>query len=207
MLTELSLTEAFGLQTEENQGLQKRQHAPVPEAQWGGSLSIANDGGLQLLETLLPEGTVVSDLLQLEQATIGREADRLQLRQILQAASDIEVARVVDGGLGAQRAAFLVVLLDTGLLVIDVQRRDDAGGNHARAKASRGAPGEAALKDQLHLIGATQVEVLANDLLEEHPASIFSAPSESASRCKRPGSSQERTPLSSASKATPRCCN
>src|ERR1700680_4457749 len=39
--------------------------------------------------------------------------------------ADTEVVGVVDGGLGAQGAVFLVVLLDPCVLVIDVQGRGD----------------------------------------------------------------------------------
>ena len=51
----------------------------------------------------------------------------------MQTPADGEIAGIVNGGLGAQRLAFLVVLLDAAALVVDVQRRgdpvgDDAGG-------------------------------------------------------------------------------
>ena len=43
-------------------------------------------------------------------------------------------------------------------------------GQHAGAEAAGGAPGDAAVEDQLHLVGAADVEVLADDLLEEDAA-------------------------------------
>src|SRR5690348_408622 len=51
-----------------------------------------------------------------------------------------EVGRVVDGGFGPQRLAELVVLLDLGVLVIDVQARDHAVGDDAGAEPARGGP-------------------------------------------------------------------
>src|ERR687888_286317 len=56
------------------------------------------------------------------------------------------------------------------MLIVDVQRRGHPGGQHAGAEASGRAPGHPAVKDQLHLIGPADVEVLANDFLEEDPA-------------------------------------
>ena len=63
-----------------------------------------------------------------------------------------------------------MILLDPGVLVVDVQRRNDAVGQDARAKPARRPLGDAALEDQLHLIGPAEVEVLADDFLEEDAA-------------------------------------
>ena len=60
-----------------------------------------------------------------------------------------------------------MVLLDLGFLVLDVQRGHDALGQHARAEAPRRATGDAPIEDQLHLIGTTDVEILADDFFEE----------------------------------------
>ena len=69
--------------------------------------------------------------------------------------------------------SFLVVLLDAGRLVVDVQRRDDAVGEDPGAEPARGrrrlAADDAPVEDQRDPVGAADVEVLADDLLEEHP--------------------------------------
>ena len=83
----------------------------------------------------------MAEALDVEQTSVGRKADLPQGGQILQPFADAEVAGVVDGGLGAQGAAFLVVLLDPRVLVVDVQRRGDALGQDAGAEASRRAAG------------------------------------------------------------------
>jgi hypothetical protein len=56
------------------------------------------------------------------------------------------------------------------MLIIDVQRRCHPFGQYAGAEASGRAPGHPAVKDQLHLIGPADVQVLADDFLEEDPA-------------------------------------
>ncbi len=68
---------------------------------------------------------VVAESLDAQQAPVGGEADLPQGRQVGQPFPDAKVARIVDGGLGAQRPSFLVILLDLGVLVIEVQARGD----------------------------------------------------------------------------------
>src|SRR4051812_5693380 len=61
-------------------------------------------------------------------------------------------------------------LLDPGMLVVDVQRRRHPFGEHPRPEPARGPLGDAPLEDQLHLVRPSQVEVLADHLLEEDTA-------------------------------------
>ncbi len=67
-----------------------------------------------------------------------------------------------------------MILLDAGVLVLDVQRRGDALGEDPGAKAARGgmasAVEDSAVEDQRHPVGAPHVEVLGDDGLEERPA-------------------------------------
>jgi len=76
--------------------------------------------------------------------------------------------------LSSDRSLELVVLLDLGVLVVDVDRRGHAGGQHPGAPPRRGrAPAtqtHAAVKDQADLVGPAEVKVLADQLLKEHPA-------------------------------------
>jgi len=61
-------------------------------------------------------------------------------------------------------------LLDLGVLVVDVKRRGDPNGYDPGAKAPGCATGHAPRKDQGDLIGATEVQVVTDHLLEEHPS-------------------------------------
>ena len=128
------------------------------------------DRAIDRLEGVFGQHAVVAELLELEQAAIGGKADVAQLRQVGEAPADAEVIAVVDRGLGSERAAFLVVLLDPRALVVDVQRGRDAVGQDAGAEAAGRAAVDPAAEDQLHLVGTAEIEVLADHLLEEQPA-------------------------------------
>ncbi len=56
------------------------------------------------------------------------------------------------------------------MLVVHVQRRRHPFGQHPCPEPSRGPLGDAPREDQLHLIGAADVEILADHLLEKDPA-------------------------------------
>ncbi len=108
----------------------------------------------------------------MQQTSVGLKAEAAQSGQIRQPFAEVEVTRVVDGGFGAQGAPFLVLLLDATVLVVDVQRRHDPVGQHARAEAAGGPLADTPLEDQLHLIGPAQVEVFADDLLKKDAAAV-----------------------------------
>src|SRR5262249_24588744 len=92
-----------------------------------------------------------------------------QLRKILDTAADTKVACVVDGRFGSQCLQQLVILLDTRLLVVNMQRRHDTVGDDARTETARCAGGDLAVEDQAHLTWPTDVQILADDLFEKDP--------------------------------------
>ena len=112
----------------------------------------------------------MGEALCFEETAVGLEADVAQRRQVTQAFSDVEVLRIVDRRLRAQRLALLVVLLDTRPFIVDVQGRNNAIGDDAGSKASGSGFLYPSIKDQLHLLGATDVQVFADHILEEDPA-------------------------------------
>ena len=83
----------------------------------------------------------MADSFDVQESSVGFKADPPQLGEVVRASADVEVARVVDRGFGAQRAPLLVVLLDAGALVVDVQGGDHAVGDHTGAKSPGGALG------------------------------------------------------------------
>ena len=74
--------------------------------------------------------------LDLQEATVGRKADLPKSRQVPQAFPNIEILGVVDGRLGAECLTFLVVLLDAGTFIVDVQRGNETIGNDAGSKTA-----------------------------------------------------------------------
>ena len=68
-----------------------------------------------------------------------------------------------------KRASFFVILLDARVLVVDVQRRNHALGDHAGTEPARRSPAHPAIKDELYLARPADVEILPDDFLEKHP--------------------------------------
>jgi hypothetical protein len=95
---------------------------------------------------------------------VGRKADLAQFVEVFDASADGEVAGVVDGGCSAKRLSLLMVLLDAGLLIVDVPRRRHAVGNDTGAEPSRRAAAHLAVEHQAHLAGAADIKVLADHL-------------------------------------------
>ena len=124
---------------EQQQDVQESLHAWVGESQRRHALVIHGDRCLHILEGGFADEAVVTDALDVEQTSVGRKADLAQFREIFDASADGEVAGVIDGGFGAKRLSLLVVLLDAGLLVIDVQRRHHAVGDDTGAESARRA--------------------------------------------------------------------
>ena len=78
--------------------------------------------------------------LDVEQTSVGGEADLPQRGQVAQSTADAEVAAVIDGRLGTEGLTLFVVLLDLRVLVVHVQARGDPFGEHPGAEPSRGGP-------------------------------------------------------------------
>ncbi len=134
-------------------------NARIGEAESGGALTGALDRAVDLLKGLFGEDAVVTDAFDFEEPAVCTEADFAQFRQVVQSFADAEVVGVVDRCFGAQSALFLMILLDPCVLVIDMEGGCDALGEDAGAEPSRGAPVDAALKDELDLIRTAEIEV------------------------------------------------
>src|SRR5215472_18770558 len=85
----------------------------------------------------------MAEAFDFEKTSVGWKADLPQFGQVTQPFADGEVARIINGGFGASPGEglagnFLMILLDLGALVVDVQRRCDPFGDHPGAKGARG---------------------------------------------------------------------
>src|SRR2546426_550674 len=94
------------------------------------------------------------------------------MREIVQPLASLEVFRVVDGGLRAQGAVLLEVLLDVGAFVFDVQAGTDSVGDDSGTIAMRRsrratADPTTAREQQADAVRTTQVEVVADQFFEE----------------------------------------
>src|SRR5437764_12923092 len=137
-----------------------------------GALAVYLDRAVQPEKRFFAHGPVLAAALDFEQTSIGLKADLPQCGQITQPFADGKVSRVVDRGLGPRgdfthlRDLF-EILLDAGVLVIHVQRWDYAFGQHAGAEAPGCSLGHPAIEQELHHVGPPDVEILADDLLEQ----------------------------------------
>jgi|SRR6516162_9801130 hypothetical protein len=71
---------------------------------------------------------------------------------------------IVNGSLGSKGAAFMVVLLDAGPLIIHMPGGDDSV---AGAKPAGSPLADSPTEDPLHLMGTTEVKILSPHFLEE----------------------------------------
>ena len=108
----------------------------VGEAESRGSLPVHHAGPIELLKGVFGKNAVMRDALRLKEATVGLKADLPKCGQVAQTLSDVEVACVVDSRLRAEGLTFLVVLLDSRALIVDVQRGNHAIGGDSSAKTA-----------------------------------------------------------------------
>jgi hypothetical protein len=103
----------------------------ISKAQRSRALTIHGNRSLHVLERCFADEAVMADALDVEQTSVGRKADLAQFLKIFEASADRKIAGVVDGRFSPKRLSLLVVLLDAGFFVIDVQRGHDAVGDDA----------------------------------------------------------------------------
>ena len=125
---------------------------------------------LQAVECVLGQHTVVTDAFDLEQFPVDTLAEVAEMGEIVDTLPDVEVLGVVDGGLGAEGVLLLEVLFHMRGLVLDVETGFDSIGDHTGSLAIRrrrcGA-GDPTGKQQAHAVGPAEVQIVADDRLEE----------------------------------------
>ncbi len=130
-------------------------------------MGIDDDGLGECVKVVVADQAVVAQIFDAQQASVGGKADLPQRGQIAKSPTDLEVIGVVDGSFRPERLAFFVVLLDARFLVVDVERRDDTFSEDPGAELAGRLPRDAAIEDQLHLIGPAEIEILAHHFFEE----------------------------------------
>ena len=98
-LTQVLVGEPVRDEHEHQHRIEQRLRVGVAKAQRGRTLAVDLTRSLQMLEGIVPQRTVVADLLDLQQPPVGGKSDAAQRGQVLQQRPHAEVARVVDGGL------------------------------------------------------------------------------------------------------------
>ena len=120
-----------------------------------------------------PGGGVVADAFGVQEAPVGRVAGLRHGGEVRQLFADAEVAWLIDGGLGAERSSFLEVLPVLGFLAGQVEVGAGAAGDDLGAEGPGGAElaalADGPAEDDVHLVRAADVQVVADQLLEEDP--------------------------------------
>jgi hypothetical protein len=100
-----------GQETEDDQGTEEGHHTRIWEAQ-GWKASALDDGGnCQGDEGLLSETGVVAQFFDIEETSVGLEADLPESGKINEPFRDAKVEGIVGGELGAKSLALFVILL------------------------------------------------------------------------------------------------
>src|SRR6266568_721317 len=155
---------------EDAEGMEECHHARIAEAESGGTLIVLQAGALQPIESVLGESAVVADPFQLQEPAVDASGDAAEVVQVLDGLGGPEVDGLIDCGLGPQRPPLLEVLLDVGVLECDVEAGVHAVGDHTGAIAEvwfRCATAESDGKQQADTAGPSEVDVFADDFLEE----------------------------------------
>src|SRR5712691_3534562 len=155
---------------EDAEGMEECHHARIAEAESRGTLIVLQAGALQPIESVLGQGAVVADPFHLQEPAVDASGDAAQVVQVLDGLGRPEVDRLIDRGFGPQSPPLLEVLLDVGVLECDVETGVHAVGVYPGAVAEVGfrcATAESDGKQQADTTGPSQVDVFADDFLEE----------------------------------------
>ena len=112
----------------------------------------------------------MAQLLDVQKTSVGCEGQFPQAREIVKRLTDAKIAGVVDDQFRPQRACFFEVLLEERTFVVEPQAGNHLMRDEPGAEAGLGVVRNAAVKDQLHVFGASEINVVAQHLLEEQPA-------------------------------------
>ena len=130
-------------------GAKRQRHGAAPrgvaEGKDGFRGRPAGEGS-EVGESLLAQRAGVADALDRKHLLVDAGTRGPQLRQGFQGLLGLEVGRVIDRGLGPERAFLLEILLDVGVLVGDVQAGGDARGDDAAPVAGRRGRREAGVR-------------------------------------------------------------
>ena len=87
-LPQFPIAESVRQQVEAQEGRKQGLHPPVAEAERRGALAVDAHGAVQFVEHVGSDGAVVAEALDAEQASVGGEADLLQILKVSQPAAD-----------------------------------------------------------------------------------------------------------------------
>ena len=123
--------------------------------------------GSSALEQRRADGTALAGLLDHKQPPVHLAGFVDQFGEMLQTAFDVEIVGPVDDRLDPQRATVLQILLDTGVLVAEVDPDLCTGGEDPRLVAMLGRASELAGEHHRDFFGAADPDVVLHQRFEE----------------------------------------
>jgi hypothetical protein len=97
---QIGVGEAVWEESEEDEGMEEGLDPSVLKAEGGGSLVCYVSRLLDGMEGVFTDRAIMADALDVEQTSVGLEADLPECGKVVKPFADLEVAGVVDGGLG-----------------------------------------------------------------------------------------------------------
>ena len=118
---EVAIGESPWVHSEDGDRGEQSVDSRITEAERWRSLVVDDDRLCDVTEDVVADGGIMTETLDVEETPVGGEADLPQSGQVAQPSADAEIVAVVDGGLSSEGSTLIVVLLDPGRLVLDVQ--------------------------------------------------------------------------------------
>jgi hypothetical protein len=178
--TEAPIGEAGHRVERDTQGADQGHRARIPEAQGSGSLALLKRGQCDPFKERGRNGTALAGTLNSKQTTIRGASLGLQFWKVAQSTLAAQVRGRIADGLDTERSTFFEVLLDSRVFVEDVDDDVHAACDDLGRKRAVGVGSDLATEGQLHLVGATQVEVVGDECLEEAPGTPWCVDHQSA---------------------------
>jgi hypothetical protein len=171
----LTVGEASDEKAESDQGSQDGHHALFSESKpWGIETIVGSGWSGHLAEGGHVGGGLRVCRFGVTQTPVGGLANGPKGIPVLRTdtASDAEVTRITDDGLGTQRSSLFEILLEPRGLVVTAQGGIHSPVDDSGAESARSTRVDPAMKNQCDLIRAAHIEMIPDHSFKPHPTRL-----------------------------------